>query len=93
MNPSDHISPIGRGLLNRRNFLRNTGTALGGFGLAGLLAQDGLLASEDPANFSGKVPIRPDIDPDNLYAHRPPHHHAPARQVLVIYCPGAVSHV
>ncbi len=80
-------------MLNRRNFLRNTGAALGGLGLAGLLAQDGLLASDDPTNFSGKTPIRPDIDPDNPYAPRPPHHYAPAKQVLVIYCPGAVSHV
>ena len=62
MNPADHISSIGHGLLNRRNFMRNTGAALGGLGLAGLLAQDGLLASDDPANFSGKTPIRPDVD-------------------------------
>ena len=39
MPSSEQLSPIGRGLLNRRNFLRNTGAALGGFGLAGLLAQ------------------------------------------------------
>jgi len=93
MNSADHISSIGHGLLNRRNFMRNTGAALGGLGLAGLLAQDGLLASDDPANFSGKTPIRPDVDPDKPYALRPPHYHAPAKQVLVIYCPGAVSHV
>ena len=69
MDSADHLSSIGHGLLNRRHFLRNTGAA-GGLGLAGLLAQDGLLASDDPANFSGKTPIRPNIDPDSPY--RPP---------------------
>ncbi|MBT5693115.1 MAG: twin-arginine translocation signal domain-containing protein, partial [Opitutae bacterium] len=86
----EQLSPIGHSLLSRRNFLRNTGTALGGFGLAGLLAQDGLLGSEDPANFSGKTPIRPVINPDNPYSPRASHHNPPAKQVLVIYCPGAV---
>ncbi|MEO6786359.1 MAG: DUF1501 domain-containing protein, partial [Chthoniobacteraceae bacterium] len=32
-------------------------------------------------------------DPKNPYAPRPPHFPAKATQVLVIYCPGAVSHV
>lgn len=87
MNP-ESLSPFGRRLLNRRNFLRNTAGTLGGLGLANLLALD-----EDPAAFSGKRPIRPSIDPDNPYLPRPPHFDAAAKQVLVIYCPGAVSHV
>ena len=37
--------------------------------------------------------MRPLIHPDNPYAPRPPHFQAAAKQVLVIYCPGAVSHV
>jgi hypothetical protein len=40
-----------------------------------------------------KMPIRPVFDPDNPYAPRTPHFQTPAKQVLVIYCPGAVSHV
>ncbi len=87
MNNAEHISPLGRGLLNRRDFMRHTGLALGALGLADLLASD------DPSAFSGKTPIRPDIDPDNPYAPRPPHFETAAKQVLVIFCPGAVSHV
>ena len=65
---------------------------LGGIALTQLLAQDGLLAA-DQITVSGKSPIRPKIDPDNPYAPRQPHFPAQAKQVLVIYCPGAVSHV
>ena len=86
-NNAEHVSPIGRGLLDRRSFMRTTGFSLGGLGLASLLAED------DPAAFSGKHPIRPAIDPDNPYAPRSPHFTVPAKQVLVIYCPGAVSRV
>lgn len=93
MNP-EHLTPRGRHLLDRRNFLRNTVGTLGGLGLAQLLAQDGLFAAgDDPTNFTGKLPIRPDIDPDNPYMARGSHFSMPAKQVLVIYCPGAVSHV
>jgi hypothetical protein len=92
MNPSEHLTPHGRNLLNRRDFMRNSGFSLGALGLAHLLQQDGL-AAVNPTEFSGKSPIRPPIDPNNPYAPRPPHHAMPAKQVLVIYCPGAVSHV
>ncbi|MFT5105518.1 MAG: hypothetical protein ACI9UA_001139 [Pseudoalteromonas tetraodonis] len=85
---SEHITPFGHRLLDRRNFMRNTGFALGGLGLAQLLA-----AEDETKNFSGKEPIRPDIDADNPYAPRPGHFKAAAKQVLVISCPGAVSHV
>ena len=90
---SEHLTPHGRNLLDRRNFLRNTAGTLGGLGLAQLLAKDGYGAAGDPAQFSGKAPIRPDIDPDNPYHPRGAHFDAAAKQVLVIYCPGAVSHV
>ncbi len=93
MNQPEHLSIAGRGLLDRRQFMRNTGFAFGGLGLAQLLATEGLLGSDDPAAFSGKTPIRPDIDPNNPYAPRPGHFPSAARQVLVIFCPGAVSHV
>lgn len=69
--------------------MRNTGFSLGGLGLAHLLA------AEDPdrAASSSKSPIRPPIDPDQPYAPRGGHFEGAAQQVLVIYCPGAVSHV
>jgi hypothetical protein len=89
----ENLSPIGRSLLNRRGFMKNTGFSLGALGLAQLLGKDGLLASDDPTSFSGKTPIRPDIDPDKPYASRDAHFKGSAKQVLVIFCPGAVSHV
>ena len=93
MNQAEKISPQGRSLLDRRSFMRNTGFALGALGLAQLLADPGRADSTDPESFSGKTPIRPAIDSDNPYAPRPPHFPTAAKQVLVIYCPGAVSHV
>lgn len=87
MNEAEHLTPKGRSLLDRRNFLGQTGLSLGALSLAQLLAED------DPTNFSGKAPIRPDIDAEDPYAPRGVHHPAAAKQVLVIYCPGAVSHV
>lgn len=93
MNHPEHLTPQGRHLLDRRNFLRNTAGTLGGLGLAQLLAADGFGAAEDTTQFSGKAPIRPDIDPDNPYRSRAGHFDVPAKRVLVIFCPGAVSHV
>ena len=72
----EQISPHGRRLLDRRHFLGQTAGALGGLGLANLLATD----SEDPANFSGKAPIRPDIDANNPYAPRGGHFVGAAKQ-------------
>jgi len=91
-NQAEYISSHGRSLLNRRDFLRQSGMTLGGIALTQLLAQDGLLAS-DAQTVSGKAPIRPNIDPENPYLPRSPHFPSEAKQVLVIYCPGAVSHV
>lgn len=84
---SEHISPFGRKLLDRRNFLRTTGMTFGGLGLAQLLAE------EKPITVSGKTSLRPAIDPDHPYLPRSGHFPSAAKQVLVIYCPGAVSHV
>ena len=84
---ADHISPLGRGLLDRRSFMQTAGFSLGGLGLASLLAED------DPTGFSGKQPIRPAIDVNNPYAPRPPHFAVPAKHVLGSYCPGAVTQV
>ena len=91
MNP-EYLSLHGRRLLDRRSFLSAAGLSTAGLALASLLDADGLLA-DDARTVSGKAPIRPDIDPNNPYAARKPHFEMPAKQVLVIYCPGAVSHV
>ncbi|MEM1441575.1 MAG: DUF1501 domain-containing protein, partial [Verrucomicrobiota bacterium] len=89
MNEAESISPFGQRLLDRRHFLKNTAGAIGGLGLAQLLAAD----EDDPLNFTGKLPIRPEIDPNNPYSPRAGHFDSQAKRVLVIYCPGAVSHV
>jgi hypothetical protein len=85
MNQAERIQA--RHLLDRRGFLRTTGGAFGGLGLAHLLA------SESAADLTGKASIRPLIDPDRPYAPRPAHFPMPAKRVLVVFCPGAVSHV
>ncbi|MCH2402311.1 MAG: DUF1501 domain-containing protein, partial [Pirellulales bacterium] len=91
MNP-ENLSQHGRSLLDRRGFLRTAGLSTAALALAGLLDADKLL-SKDPLTVGGKTPIRPDVDPANPYLPRKAHFDMPAKQVLVIYCPGAVSHV
>lgn len=91
INP-EKLSRQGRHLLDRRSFLNVAGLSTAGIALASLLEADGLLA-ESPTTVSGDAPIRPEIDPNNPYAPRLSHFDMPAKQVLVIYCPGAVSHV
>lgn len=68
--------------------MSHTSGALGALGLAQLLQKDGLLA----ANVT-KGTIHPEIDANQPYTPRPPHFDVPAKRVLVIFCPGAVSHV
>ena len=79
-NGAEHISPSGRQLLDRRAFLGNSATALSSIALTSLLGTEGLLA--------GKQPV---IDPSRPYAPRAPHFAPKAKNVLVIFCPGAVS--
>ena len=97
MNLSEHLSRQGRSLLDRRRFLGTAGLSTAGLALASMLDADGLLAADASTDatrtVSGKTPIRPNIDPDAPYRPRPPHVAMPARRVLVITCPGAVSHV
>ncbi len=81
MNPhAEHLSLTGRHLLNRRQFLSNTATALGSIALTNLLGLDGLLAAPAPV-----------IDPAHPFAPRQPHFPAKAKNVVVIFCAGAVS--
>ena len=79
-NCAEHLSPSGRQLLDRRAFLENSATALSSIALTSLLGNEGLLAAK-----------RPTIDPSQPYASRAPHFAPKAKNVLVIFCPGAVS--
>ncbi|MEY4568377.1 MAG: hypothetical protein RLY14_3347 [Planctomycetota bacterium] len=72
----------------RRDFLSQSATALSGIALAQLLGRDGLLAAE-----AGKQPIRPTIESANPNRARKPHFEAKAKQVLMIFCAGACSHL
>lgn len=78
---AEHLSVPGRVLLDRRQFLSNSATALGSIALTNLLGLDGLLAE-------GAGPL---IDPANPYAPRSTHFPAKAKNVIVIFCAGAVS--
>jgi len=93
MTNPEHLSPQGRRLLDRRSFLGTAGLSTAGLALASLLNEDGLLADDQTRTVSGKSPIRPTIDANEPYAAREPHFEMPAKQILVIYLPGAVSHV
>src|SRR3954468_17043321 len=80
------LANAGRWLLNRRDFLRFGGTGLGAVALTALLAEQGLLAAD-------KSPIQPQWSPENPSAGRRPHFPAKAKNVLVIFCSGALSHL
>src|SRR5689334_2864859 len=70
---------------DRRAFLRNAGCGFGSLALAALLAEDGLLAAEDP----GDQP-RGSSDP---LAPKKPHHDATAKRVIFLFMSGGPSHV
>ena len=78
--------------LDRRNFLSHTASGLGSVALASLLSRDGLLAAERQSA-PGKVPVRPVIDSARPHARRDAHFEPRARQVLMIFCSGAISQV
>lgn len=77
------VSLSGLGLLNRRDFLGQTGNGLAGVALLSLLAEQRLLASS----------WSPKIRPEAPLAARPPHFEPRAKRVLLIFCSGAVSHL
>jgi len=74
------LTVTGRKLLDRRRFLAGGATALGSIALTTLLGQEGLLAAQSPA-----------IDPARPLASRAPHFPARAKNVVMIFCAGAVS--
>lgn len=80
------LTHAGRSLLSRRAFLRFAGTGLGGIALTTLLAEQGLLGAD-------KSMIPPQWSPQNPLAPRPPHFPGKAKNVLVIFCSGACSHL
>ena len=80
---SDDLTTAGRGLLDRRGFLGQSVTGLGGIALASLLRGGRLLGSAQP--------LRPVVRPDAPLAARPPHFAPRASRVLVIFCSGACS--
>lgn len=83
MNSSpENLSPAGHLLLERRRFLTSSATALGSIALADLLASEGVLAT---------AAARPVIDPAQPFAPRRPHFPGRAKNVIVIFCAGAVS--
>lgn len=74
------ISNTGRAWLDRRRFLGDAALGLGSIALASLLNREGVLAAQPPR-----------IDPARPYAPRPAHLPAKAKNVVVIFCAGAVS--
>lgn len=75
----EHLSSQGLALLDRRRFLASNATALGSISLLNMLNADGLLASS------------PNVDMAQPFASRKPHFPAQAKNVIVIFCAGAVS--
>ena len=82
------LSHAGRRLLDRRSFLRWGGTGLSGIALAALLHDE-----RGQRLLGAGPPIRPAIDPARPYAARPPHFAPRAKNVLMVFCSGALSHV
>lgn len=82
-------------LLSRRGFLDDFSTGLGSIALTSLLLQDELRATDDSetSTSAARSPIRPRIDPAAPYAARDPHFPARAKNVIVIFCSGACSHL
>lgn len=80
-------SAAGYHLLDRRRFLADTCSGLSAIALASLLQEEKLLASENPPRYE------PAIDASRPHAPRSAPQAAKARQVLVIFCSGALSHM
>lgn len=76
---SPKLSNCGRQFLNRRSFLGDAATGLSSIALLDLLSGERLLAGQSQ------------IDPARPFAARPGHYSAKAKNVLVIFCAGAVS--
>ncbi|MFT4513433.1 MAG: hypothetical protein ACI89X_001344 [Planctomycetota bacterium] len=80
-------SPFDPHPLPRRRFLLETGMGLGALAMRHLFARQ----DPQPRSASGKRPYRPHIEPGRPYAPRVAPVVPRAKQVLVIFCSGAVS--
>lgn len=89
---SGRQTPAASDLLDRRRFVGHAATGLGGIALTSLLQEQGLLANETTA---GDVhdSIEPKIDPSRPCAPREPHFKPRAKNVVLLFCSGALSHV
>lgn len=74
-------------LLDRRSVLSQFSTGLAGIALSSLLQHHRLLADDH------RSPIRPAIDPARPLAARPSHFAPRAKNIVVIFCSGALSHI
>jgi hypothetical protein len=79
------LSNAGRWMLNRRDFLRHGGTGLSSVALLSLLAEQKLLGAKEP--------WRPQWSSEHPFAPRAPHFAPKAKNVVVIFCSGALSHL
>ncbi|MHC4877622.1 MAG: DUF1501 domain-containing protein [Planctomycetota bacterium] len=80
--------------LTRRQFLGRAERGLGGVALLSLLRDAGLGGfTSNAASAAAKSALRPQIDPAQPFAARDAHFEAKAKNVLVIFCSGACSHV
>lgn len=82
-----------RNLLSRRSFLNDMAYSAGSLALAGLLQSEGLLAAQPADESARELVFRPRIDPRNPYAARDPQFSPRAKNVLVVFCAGACSHL
>lgn len=85
------MSTVGRTMLDRRSFLAMSGAGLGSIALTHLLATQNALGKS--ASSIDKGPIRPDIDPATPHEPRPPHFTPRAKNIIVVFCSGAISQV
>jgi len=78
---------------NRRSFLTQNLTRFSGMSLGSVAALDLLMRDRLIAQPSDKIPIRPTIDPAIPNKARGSHFEPRAKQVLMIFCAGACSHL
>ena len=78
---------------NRRSFLTGNLTRFSGMSLGSVAALDLLMRDRLIAQPSDKIPIRPTIDPAIPNKARGSHFEPRAKQVLMIFCAGAGSHL
>jgi len=82
MKPTHNPGPPQVNWLDRRSFLSGAASGLGAIALSSLLGQEGLLASDEQS-----------IDPSRPYQARTSHFPGAAKNVIVIFCAGGVSHL